>query len=227
MPRPAQQMLRLGRAYHGVAFAPDGHHLAFTEIGTQGFVEVAEAATGRSVCRLENPLAPQKPKGVAFTPDGRWLFVSYGPSASAGASRAGAAGGALGVHRYHARNGRIDPHPVAASHAAGEVLGGFDSCAVLPCPTRQRTIRVLAVDQAGDRMLAFDFDPRTRTISAAGEFVDNLSFPHAVAASADGRFVATANYGDDTVRIEEVPAQAHRPSLLQRVGALRFLSTWR
>jgi hypothetical protein len=224
MPRPAREMMRLGRAYHGVAFAPDGRHLVFTEIASPGFVEVAETATGECVCRLENPLAPHKPKGVAFTPDGRYLFISFGPNASVGASEA-AAGGALAVHRFDVLSGSIAPRPLATWRAVGEAVGGFDDCAVLPSPAR-RTIRVLAVDQVGDRVLALDFDTRRRTFAPAVTFVEGLSFPHAVTVSGDGRFVATANYGDDTVRIEEVPPPRFR-SWRQSVKMPRLFSTWR
>jgi hypothetical protein len=64
-PGPAEEVLRRGTrgsAFHGVRFSPDSRHVAFTEIGTPGYVEVVRVATTRErTCVLENRLAPMKP----------------------------------------------------------------------------------------------------------------------------------------------------------------------
>jgi hypothetical protein len=49
-----------------------------------------------------------------------------------------------------------------------------------------------------------EFDAQRQTLVAAGIFADGLSFPHDVDVSADGRFAAIANYGDDSLRIARV-----------------------
>jgi len=51
-------------------------------------------------------------------------------------------------------------------------------------------------------------------------FADNLSFPHGVAARADGRYVAITTFGDDSVHIA---AAAAAPSgMYAQIGAPRI-----
>jgi 6-phosphogluconolactonase (cycloisomerase 2 family) len=51
---------------------------------------------------------------------------------------------------------------------------------------------------------AFEFDAEAATLAFIGVFATGLSFPHGLDASADGKFVAVTNYGDDTLRIDRV-----------------------
>jgi hypothetical protein len=198
-PRPARTMLRVGRAFHGVSFSPDSRHLAFTEVGAPGYVEVARIDSGTRTCRLENPHAPLKPKSVAFSPDGRWVALALAPNVRR-ESDATASGGMLAVHRFDPEQGIIAPKPVAMLRGAGTVPYAVESCTILPTPPG-RPYRILAVDQATDTVPAFDFDAQRGTLVHAGVFAAGMSFPHGIDACADGRFVAITSYGDDALRI--------------------------
>ncbi len=198
-PRPAQEMLRVGRAFHGLSFSPDSRYLAFTEVGTPGYVEVARTDSGARASRLENLYAPLKPKGVAISPDGRFVVLALAPNVLR-EGEATASGGMLAVHHFDAESGIIAPTPVAEIRSTSATLYAVESCAILPA-SNAFPFRILAVDQAADLVRAFDFDASNGTVASAGVFAAGMSFPHGIDVSADGRFVAITNYGDDTLRI--------------------------
>jgi hypothetical protein len=202
-PRPVREMLRVGHAFHGLSFSPDSRHLVFTEVGTPGYVEVLRAESTTRTCRLENAYAPLKPKGVAFSADGRFLVVALAPNVVRQESEARGSGGMLAVHRFDLEHGIIEPKAVSEVLGSGAVLYAVESCAVLP-PAPGRPCRILAVDQAADLVAAFDFSRETGTLAPAGVFAAGMSFPHGIDVSADGTYVAVTNYGDDTLRILRV-----------------------
>jgi len=109
-------------------------------------------------------------------------------------------GGMVVVHRFDSTNGVIDSEPVAEFKAPGVELAGIDLCTFLPTGSG-KSYRILVVDQGGDAVPSFDFDPENRTVTPSGVFAEDLSFPHGVDVSSDGEFVAISNYGDDSVRI--------------------------
>jgi hypothetical protein len=94
------QMVRRGRTFHSVRFSPDSRHLAVTEVGTPGSVEVMLACVelGAQTCLLQDRCAPLKPKGLAFSPDGR--FVAIGRSQGLRPDRGARLGAMLSVHRF-------------------------------------------------------------------------------------------------------------------------------
>jgi hypothetical protein len=203
-PRLAHGMLRVGTAFHGLGFSPDSRHLAFTEVGNPGYVEIARTDSGACTCRLENTYAPLKPKGVAFSPGGHFVILALAPNVRL-EGEGTTSGGMLAVHRFDAEKGIIAPNALAVTLNTTAAFYAVESCTVLPA-VRGRPCRILAVDQAADLAPAFDFDAGKGTLAIAGVFAAGMSFPHGIDASADGRFVAITNYGDDTLRILRVPS---------------------
>ena len=186
-------------AFHGLTFAPDGRHIAVTEIGSPGFVAVMRAESGERTCFLENRYAPFRPKSIAFSPDGRFALIvrglNVGPKAAALVP-----GGLLSVHPFDAASGIIASEALAEFQGQSTSFIHVDMCSILPTAP-SAPYRILVVDQGIDEIVAFDFDPGSRTLAFAGHFLAGLSFPHGVAVSADGRFVAVTTYGDDSLRI--------------------------
>lgn len=200
------ETIRRGRAFHCLKFSPDSRHLAFTEISTPGSVEVVRVAStvGDRTCLLVNEHAPLKPKGITFSSDGR--FVAIGRSAPLtplSASGAAPLGAMYSVHRFDAANGVIAADPVAELKGTSVSLGNVEMCTFVPTPPG-RPYRILGANQAADTVTEFEFDAEDRTLSFAGVFAAEMSFPHGIDASSDGRFVAVTNYGDDTLRIARV-----------------------
>ena len=99
--------------------------------------------------------------------------------------------------------GVSEPEPAAALTGTGAELGTVEMCTFLPRPPC-RPYRILGANQGADTVTALDFDPARGRLGLAGTFAAGLSFPHGIDASADGRFVAITNYGDDTLRIARV-----------------------
>lgn len=199
-PRPAITMLRKGPAFHGMGFTPDSRHLAFTDLIGTGYIEVLRVDSGECTCHIDNIHHPLKPKSVAFSRDGRFAAVAFAPPALALGHESPAVDGVMTVHRFDAERGIIERDAVATWRSTGGLMGAVESSTILPS-AQGEPFRILSVDQASDAVLAFDFDPHGLTLSYAGVFAPEMSFPHGVDVSADGRLLAVANYGDDTVRV--------------------------
>ena len=186
-------------AFHGVTFTPDGRHIAVTEIGHPGFVAVMRTALGERTCLLENRYAPFRPKSIAFSPDGRFAVIVRGLNVSLTAA-ALMPGGMISIHPFDMASGVIGSEALAELQGQSTSFVYVDMCSILP-RAAGAPCRILVADQGIDEIVAFDFDPGNRTLAFAGHFLAGLSFPHGVAASADGRFVAVTTYGDDSLRI--------------------------
>lgn len=209
-PGPPER-IRQGRdrcAFHGVAFAPDGRHLAHTVIGETPSIEIIRLDTLETVCRLEPLPRPLTPKSVAFTGDGKFLAIPHGLIAGQ-TDRGDEGGGMLTVHRFDLASGRVQAEPVARYRAAGAEIGFIDMITIMP-ETVDGAWRILLADQGGDRIVAFSFDVDGLTLQPLGAFAEGLPFPHGVAASPDGRYVALSTYGDDRIHIATPPPTVRR-----------------
>lgn len=193
-----------GQAFHGASFTPDSRHLAFTEVAEPGYVEVVNVVSPKreQTCSITNRLAPLKPKSIAFSHDGGFAAIAMGYNGTP-QHQLVPTGGMLMIHRFDSASGVIAPEPLAEFRGEGMSLATTDMCTFLPTkPGKHYSIAV--VDQATDAIQAYEFDAEEQTLVAAGVFADGLSFPHDVAVSADGQFVAITNYGDDTLRIARI-----------------------
>lgn len=197
-----------GHAFHGAAFTPDSRHLAFTEVTEPGYVEVVSVVSTKreQTCSITNRLAPLKPKSIAFSHDGRFAAIAMGYNGTPN-HQSLPTGGMLMIHRFDSASGVIAPEPLAELKGEGRSLATTDMCTFLPA-TSGKYYSIAVVDQATDAILAFEFDAKKQTLVVAGVFADGLSFPHDVAVSADGQFVAITNYGDDTLRIARIKPSA-------------------
>lgn len=209
-PDPAGNHLRRGTAgspFHGADFSPDGRHLAVTRIGEPAYVEVMRMTpAGERTCLLENRHFPMKPKAVAFTSDGAFIAVVMALNARVDGGGMASAG-MVSIHRFDTVDGVVEGEPVAQFKGAGSLLAFGDMCAFFPCTSPNRH-RLLVSDQALDAILSFEFDADRHTLSYGGVFAADLSFPHGVEASADGRFVAITTLGDDSLHIARVNPSA-------------------
>jgi hypothetical protein len=109
-------------------------------------------------------------------------------------------GGMISVHPFDMASGVIGPETLAELRGQSLSFVYVDICSILPT-TCGAPYWILVADQGIDEIVAFDFDLENRTLAFAGRFLAGLSFPHGVAASADGRFVAVTTYGDDSLHI--------------------------
>ena len=189
-----------GTQFHGVSFSRDSRHLAFTEIGVPGYVEVVrlEGAAPVTTCVVRNHRPDVTAKSVAFSPDGRFAALALAPTSQARA-QGGQPSGVLAVHRYDAGRGVIADAPTVELTVGGAELRNLETCAFVPSVGGMA--RILATNQGEDMVSAFAFDPVSGMLRFEGVVAGNLSFPHGVDVSADGRFVAITTYGDDSLHI--------------------------
>jgi hypothetical protein len=214
-PDPRFEVLRHcqpGWAFHGVRFSPDSRHLAFTEIGPTGAIEVVRVGTSDPprTCFIENRHFPMKPKSLAFSQDGRLVAVSWGLNGGKDPAWA-TTSGMLSVHAYDSDTGVIAPVSLAEIRGPNEAVGALEMCSFL-APSAGGRYRILAAHQVADTITSFEFDLERASLSFTGVFADGVSFPHGLDASADGAFVAVTSYGEDLLRIDRVRPSSPRPS---------------
>lgn len=126
----------------------------------------------------------------------------------------------VSVHRFDAAQGVMAAQPLAAFKGAGIALAAVDMCVFLRTGPGQ-PYRILVVDQGADALASFAFDAEQRTITSTGDFIARLSFPHGVDVSADGRFIAITNYGDDSVRIARLSSAVTGASVPEEPADVR------
>ena len=148
---------------------------------------------------MENPHAPLKPKSVAFSPDGRFAAIASTLNATLDRNDHRPIG-MLAIHRFDAEQGVISGDAVAALRSPDASLSTLEMTAFLPTIPGE-PYRILAANQGSDVVAVFAFDPEGPRLVLTGIFLSGLSFPHGLDVSADGKFVAVTNYGDDTLWI--------------------------
>jgi WD40 repeat protein len=190
------------RNLHGVDFTPDGRFLVWSSIDLRSnglrIVPLCEPQhtggppTVGPATSVVNDTTEVPPKGVAMSPDGRFIALAHGANASFGKRRA--------------PSGRLDVR-VWSDGMPGEVVSTVTADMVCPEDVSfHPSGHVIAVtDQIDERAHLFAIDPSTgrveptplATISWAG---GGLSAPHACAFSPDGNWLAITNYGDGSLR---------------------------
>lgn len=191
-------------AFHAASFTPDGRHIAYTVIGRALSVEVVKLKDRAMSCRLERFPSSLAPKSITFSADGRFALIALSfIAAEVATGKYG--GGMLRIHRFDAEAGTIEADPVAEYRATGTDLGFLDMAIFLPVSSGN-VYRILVTDQANDLIPAYSFDAVEGALRPVGVFADNLSFPHGIDASADGRYVAITTFGDDSVHIATAAA---------------------
>lgn len=183
---------------HGVRFSPCSRYLVFTTVDEPGYIRLYRVVTdlpGRvelvSCQDVENRRAPLKPKGIDFSPDGRFIAVCYAANASRGWR---VLRGLVALHRF---DSEIDSRVCDVYAGAGRLrLHNPDDVIFL-----RDGSHLVVTDQARDLAAIVSFDAKTGTLGARSMTLENpaaqLSFPHGAGASADGSYLAIASYGDD------------------------------
>lgn len=203
-------VLALGAAgdtnLHGVAFSPCGRYLAYTTVDGTGVVRVwrirQDAAGGTLAASEVTMLASRwpllKPKGVAFSPDGRFVAIGYGSNVAL-KKRTLTQPGTVQVHGFDCETGQLDPHPAGALPRRARLVCAED-VSFLADGTG-----IVVTDQATDRALIASFDPVSGETGARRQILGNadakLSFPHGCAVSPDGLYMAIACYGTDRANL--------------------------
>lgn len=185
---------------HGVAFSNNQTFLASTSIGDSSCICIYKFTNGSFEMHqvLENQIRPLEPKGVAFSPDNRFLAACY--CQTIGTNKTCHPEAQLEIYCFDPVTQLFDPNPVSVFRKT---------------PGNMETIKfskdgsyLLSTDQVLDEVYLHRFDLSTGMLLDSEVLLDNptaeLNFPHGLAFSNDGKYLAVTNYGDDRITIYEI-----------------------
>ena len=199
---------------HGAAVTNEATMVLWSSIDDPGGIRIAgmkqldgDVHFG-DVSELSSPYAPLKPKGLAHSPDGRYLAVAHGPNVTT--RRRENLPGFVELRTFDAAEGRIGE--VVARSTAATGLVGPEDCAFTPDGTR-----LIVTDQTAEQVVVLSVDLESGTIESVpvlriGRAAGELRSPHGCAVSPDGRWLAVTNYGNSTVCIFDLDSASATPS---------------
>lgn len=179
---------------HNVRFTADSTYMA-----TAGFDNKASICIYRIlnrqgiidpqlVYKKEDNL-PYKAKALHFTKDKRYMVIGYASTASSHVS--GSPSGVLSVYSFNSDHGCLQELITTVPVDYGMEDIAFTSDEKF----------FIVTSQSQDRLIVYPFDVVTGQIGSNCSVLQNpevqLSFPHGLSLSHDGKYLVVANYGDD------------------------------
>lgn len=187
---------------HGVRFSPDNNYLAYTTINRPGYISIYKKIKENDEFEfsysLKNMFYPLKPKGIDFSPDGRFLGAVY--SLRAGKEVEDIPSG-IAIYKFNSKKGTIDFNPAYYSGSLDILIP--ENIAFYPSGSY-----IFISNQGNDSIVVYNFD------SKSGKILDKecelsgietlLSFPHGFSISPNGKYLAVANYGTNQITIYSI-----------------------
>lgn len=200
---------QIDRNLHGIGFSPCGRVLAFTTVDEPGLIRLYRLRWIGEVLKLEElpvfetRFSPSRPKGVDFSPDGKWVAICF--SLNAGIHPISDRDNRLAIFRFdHVRG--IHPRHVAITDTR-VALGACDDVRFLPSGEH-----VLLTEQETDQVSILPWNAQRRRLGQRRVICQSkaseLSFPHGIGVSPSGRYFAVTNYGDDSVVVFKTPGRS-------------------
>lgn len=173
---------------HGMAFSPSGRYLAITsgsssdlEKGLVIFEKIKQQLAPVDILTQDQLLGI--PKGICFSPDGTCILVTFCEPCY------------IGVFDFN--RGKIDPMPKQIIEGASTGLSRPEDIKIYPDAS------CCAVSNSDKSTITFyHFDKNTNTITDICPFwslanpMARLAFPHGLAFSSDGSYLAIAQFGN-------------------------------
>ncbi len=195
--------------YHSLSFSPNSRFLVATEIGTKGFIEVIDVNNGETKFSIGNSLFPLKPKSASVTPDGRFVAIISSTEIKPENLHNGSYS-VLSFHNFDQNTGWFHEKSISEiKYASHQFVSLEDSC-IFENKSKDNAYYLLAVDQANDEGVLFEFDPSIPEIRVIGPIGRDMSFPHGIDVCPRTKYIATANYGDDSLKIFKLPKNIRR-----------------
>lgn len=194
---------RLAAEYtcHGVHFSPDSRYLVFTTLEYPGSVEVYDMhRSGHRVCFLPNNHQHLRPKDVCFTSDSKYVAIIYSEALSIEYVDHHVADRRLAIHKNDAATGVIEERSIAVLQDNNFLVNSFE-LAIFQPGIFPEGYRLYITNQFADKVVEILFNPIDNLLQITGSYGDNISFPHGIDISPDGKLLAVTNFGDDYLRI--------------------------
>jgi 6-phosphogluconolactonase (cycloisomerase 2 family) len=190
-------------SFHGVRFSPKENYVAFTSIGTPDGIAIHRFTFDESrgivlTCTqfFKNPFHPLKPKGIDFSPNGKFVVVCYSNNANPSSNMPC---GLLATYRFDLENGMIDPNPISIVGNEAR-LSEPEDVVFYPDSTT-----LFVSNQGNDTVTIHAFDQETgmlgKTIFCLESPEAQLSFPHGLSISSDGKRLAVTQHGSSKIMI--------------------------
>ncbi|MEI8125024.1 MAG: beta-propeller fold lactonase family protein [Parachlamydiaceae bacterium] len=193
---------KVGWWTHGVRFSRQMDYIAYTIFGDPGKIMLFRIIKNEDEIYItpsqdmDTDLFPLHPKGIDFSMDDRFVVVCHARNNSSAPNCLSAA---LAVYPFDRINGKIDPIPVSVI-GTSELLSVPEDLCISP-----DGFSIFVTNHGNDTVTVHAFDPMTGQIGESRILLQNpeaqLSFPHGLSISPDGKYLAVTNYGDDTVKI--------------------------
>jgi 6-phosphogluconolactonase (cycloisomerase 2 family) len=188
---------------HCVRFSPSGEVLACITFDDQPkislFHVVREGITLSFSLFQTWPdlLDPLKPKGISFSPDGRFIAICYSRRAVAYPNQN--TRGAVEIYAFSSKG--MDPVFLSRTETG--------LCVPEDIVFDPQEPYFFVSNQGNDTITVYAFDPQSGVIDEDPHFClknpeAQLSFPHGISISQDGGYLASSNYGDDKVTIYKI-----------------------
>ncbi len=185
---------------HGISFSRDGAFLAVTSIGDSSCICIYKLIKGKYKIYqvLKNKIRPLEPKGIAFSPDSNFLAACY--CQTIGTNKTFDPIAQLEIYRFDPNTNLFDTNPISVFT---KTPGNMETLKFSPDGSY-----LLTTDQVLDEVFIHQFNTITGKLLASEIFLKNpeaeLNFPHGLAFSNDGKYIAVTNYGDDKITIYEL-----------------------
>lgn len=193
---------KVGWWTHGVRFSRRMDYIAHTIFGDPGKIMLFRITKHEDEVditlsqEMDTDLFPLHPKGIDFSMDERFIVVCHAINNSSAPSRLS---GALAVYPFDRIKGKIDPTPISVI-GTSELLCVPEDLCFSPDGSS-----ILVTNHGNDTVTVHAFDPMTGQLGESRVLLQNpeaqLSFPHGLNISPNGKYLAVTNYGDDTVKI--------------------------
>lgn len=186
---------------HNVRFSPTNSYIALASFNNEHAITIYQLSNNGSyslnlISTLKNQHPLIKTKAVNFTSNGKYILVAYALGITS--SKEYPIQSCLDVFEFDTQNGHIGNQICSIPGAFSfEDLTLLDDDHILALP-----------DQAHDKIIFYHFDPTTGEIDPHYFSLENpdaeLSFPHGVATSPNGRYLVATNYGTDTFNLYQI-----------------------
>lgn len=193
---PAQNLV------HNVRFTPDNAYLAYTSFDNRSSINIFKIIHNPPHIDFERTyIKPEiskklKAKSISFSSDNQYAALAY--ALAVVDITANRFESLLVVHKFNQAQGILEEPLcfVKGNFSLEDIVFLNDDSAII------------ASDQGHDLLLIYPFDPHTGQLEKKPLMLQNpeaqISFPHGISISPDGKYLVASNYGDDTFKLYQI-----------------------